>query len=1315
LIGREEEFEKVKSLFHDAKQGSGKICLVAGESGAGKSRLVDEIRNFVYEQGGLFIGGRCLNQENKIPYQPFKDAIDVYIRNILKMENESKHNEINRIKSVLGDLGEILVRLNPNMKNILGEVKELVALDSDRENQRFLMVLSDFFCNLTKKGKLSVLYLDDLQWVDEGSISLMAELASKVENSNLLVLGTYRNNEVDEHHVLQKFRGNIKEKGYIIDEISLGHFDHEKLNKLVSSILGQKEENSHNITRYILEKTGGNPFFAINILRELVEEKAITWSEGLWEENWEKIKSMPMSYNMVDVILKRVKDLPDDLNNVLCIGAVIGREFEIDLLYRLVDNIQDDIIRVVDDAIALQLIEESPQKGKVLFVHDRIRDAFSNRRTDVQKQKLHIRIAEVIEELNKDNINGVIFDLAHHYVEGGDQTESLKYVIPAADKAKSFYANEVAIRYYNIGIKMLEYQDLTKSEEWIKAMEGLVDVYLTVGKNDEAIGITEQLLELDDKSVDKVDLYKKIGTAYFKKGDWSDCENNLEKGLQILGEGIPKSSLNVGIRLFKELSIHILHNIFPSVFHHKASKPTNEKYRDVVSLYLALSWMYLLCDEKKFVCSVLRMLNIAEAKLGKSKELGAALGMYGSLCMAIPLFSRSVRYQEKAIKLRDDMGDEWGVAQCLQWLGFCYSWMSEYEKSIEIYSQSRDRFQKIGDVWEQGMVQVGLGNNNRYQGRYDVAIEEYSRYLHISQKIGDDYGASTSLSNIGICYRGKGDFEKAEEYLKRALELTQKKEIWFINCYSYIDYGYLAMERGNFENAVRCLETARELYEKYKFVKDYSIYVYSYLAEAYVEEYRSKYYNLNVQESYKQLKKIKGACKEALRQTKAWPNHYGSALKAVAKYYALIKQNKKAKRYFLKCIEQTKASGHKVELAKGYYEYGNFLVSLENIELAKYYWNLAYTAFQDIQSEHYIKKCSELLGYKMEKQQEDNKTMTNQDRLSLDRRMSTVLATGRYLSSILDLEELLEKIMDAAIELIGAERGVILLYNEQGGGGLELVTARNVTKEEGDNKQSIISKSIISKVESERVSLVIDDAVADETLRTQNSVVMQGLRSVLCSPITVKGEMIGILYLDNRMVRGVFREEDLQVLTSLASQAGISIENARLYTKAVTDGLTGLYNRAFFDNFLMKSVSSAHRHKTKLSLLIMDVDHFKKFNDTYGHQAGDDVLKSVAKIWKESVREGDVACRYGGEEFVLILPETNIEGANTVAEKIRQTVENNRVHYLKDGEEIELRVTISIGVAELKDGQDRMRLIERADNALYKAKESGRNRVYNAE
>ena len=218
-------------------------------------------------------------------------------------------------------------------------------------------------------------------------------------------------------------------------------------------------------------------------------------------------------------------------------------------------------------------------------------------------------------------------------------------------------------------------------------------------------------------------------------------------------------------------------------------------------------------------------------------------------------------------------------------------------------------------------------------------------------------------------------------------------------------------------------------------------------------------------------------------------------------------------------------------------------------------------------------------------------------------------------------------------------------------------------------------------------------------------------------PLMVDRKLTGLLMLA-KYTEATFEPEDLRLLMIISNQVGLAIQNRRLYEQAyysaITDGLTGIYNQKYFREQLEFQLEKAKEYGFKISLILIDIDHFKKFNDTYGHQIGDRVLKEVSKVIRDCVNSDCLVARYGGEEFVVILPDTPIEDAFMEGEKIRAAVENNTV---KTREYSNLHVTVSLGVATFPDhiknmGRMVVELVDRADENLYTAKNSGRNRVY---
>ena len=219
----------------------------------------------------------------------------------------------------------------------------------------------------------------------------------------------------------------------------------------------------------------------------------------------------------------------------------------------------------------------------------------------------------------------------------------------------------------------------------------------------------------------------------------------------------------------------------------------------------------------------------------------------------------------------------------------------------------------------------------------------------------------------------------------------------------------------------------------------------------------------------------------------------------------------------------------------------------------------------------------------------------------------------------------------------------------------------------------------------------------------------ENLNPDIIVPLRTDKGVCGLIILPPKQEGGSYSLLDIQYVTQIVRFASIAIENANLYWQATTDRMTKLFSHHSFQQDLEEEIARAHRYGTTLSLIMFDIDHFKKFNDTYGHLQGDIIIKEIANILRGSVRTIDFTARYGGEEFAVILPEVNSKGAVVVAERIRKTIEEHSFR----GEDESLFVTVSIGVAEFKPARIRSasQLIAEADKALYQSKEMGRNRV----
>jgi diguanylate cyclase (GGDEF)-like protein len=243
----------------------------------------------------------------------------------------------------------------------------------------------------------------------------------------------------------------------------------------------------------------------------------------------------------------------------------------------------------------------------------------------------------------------------------------------------------------------------------------------------------------------------------------------------------------------------------------------------------------------------------------------------------------------------------------------------------------------------------------------------------------------------------------------------------------------------------------------------------------------------------------------------------------------------------------------------------------------------------------------------------------------------------------------------------------------------------------------------------EKRALRIDDASAGASaLPFEPHRIDRAVRSVIAVPLLVGERVVGVLSVQSRR-QHAYDDHQLSVLATIAQQVAVAVENAHHYTQATIDSLTGLHLRDYFFRRFEEEYTRAKRYAGAFSILMLDLDGFKEINDRQGHLAGDRYLRALGVAIKERMRGADLACRYGGDEFCILLPETDLSGARPIAERLRQAL----AHLMVDVDGGVLRTTVSIGIASYPehDTGDIKGLLLRADQALYKAKSAGRDRV----
>lgn len=329
----------------------------------------------------------------------------------------------------------------------------------------------------------------------------------------------------------------------------------------------------------------------------------------------------------------------------------------------------------------------------------------------------------------------------------------------------------------------------------------------------------------------------------------------------------------------------------------------------------------------------------------------------------------------------------------------------------------------------------------------------------------------------------------------------------------------------------------------------------------------------------------------------------------------------------------------------------------------------------------------------------------------VNRQIKATYQVARSLGSSLEIEKTLNVILEETYKVVSYHTGIIYLWREEDHF-LVPAAIRSPFSRHLEHVSVGLGEGLVGWAAKTREAAIVYDSKKDPHLR-QDPGVVQFLRSLIVVPLVADNEIVGVMVVGKKEPAG-FSDKQLQILSILGSQAAIATAKALLYKKieamAITDGLTGLYNHRYFYQSIEGEWQRAQRYKKNFAMILLDIDFFKKFNDTYGHKAGDAALASLAKALKASTRNVDVVARYGGEEFAVLLPETSGEQAMIIAERIRRNIKAHPFEI--DPRKPLVSITVSVGVASYpQDAETFDELIEAADQALYKAKNSGKDKV----
>jgi len=442
FVGRSSELDALRGAFDDAVSGRTRIVMVVGEPGIGKTRTVEELAVYASVRGAQVLWGHSYEGEIGVPFLPFVEALRAFVRDL---------SEAGQLLDPAAGCAEVAT-IVPELRDLHPQVPELPPLDGEAERHRLFDGIAAFVTAATRIRPL-VIVLDDLHWSDKPTLLLLAHLARRVRQSRLVIVGTYRDVELERSHPLAETIAALRRE-HLYERVLLRGLPLEEVRAFIEAVGGQ--ETPGEFAELIFRETEGNPFFVAEILRHLVETGAIRHEGNTWVGTPESV-AQNLPEGVREVIGRRLDGLSPECNAALTVAAAMPGGFTVDVVGTVAELDEDTMLDILDEALAAQVIRERRERpGTYEFSHALIRQTLYGELSTPRRVRMHRRVGDALERRFSDSVDAHLPELAFHAYEaapGGDVDKAVAYACRAGDRAMSQAAYEEAARSYEMAIQ----------------------------------------------------------------------------------------------------------------------------------------------------------------------------------------------------------------------------------------------------------------------------------------------------------------------------------------------------------------------------------------------------------------------------------------------------------------------------------------------------------------------------------------------------------------------------------------------------------------------------------------------------------------------------------------------------------------------------------------------------------------------------------------------------------------------------------------------------------------------------------------------
>ncbi|WP_437605703.1 AAA family ATPase [Sorangium sp. So ce834] len=1160
LYGREREVEALLAVFERVvAQGRPELMLVSGYSGVGKSSLVAELHRPVARERGFFLSGKFEQLKKDVPYHAFLQAFRGLVQEILCVSEEELERWRERLREALGASGGLLAGVLPELELLLGPQPPAPELPAVEARHRFHAALQRFVAACVQKEHPMVLFLDDLQWADAGSLQLLEQLVTYAEAEHLLLIGAFRDNEIGPAHPLALMLADAQRRGTLVTDIVLAPLSASDVGALAAGALHAPAEQVEPLARLVHEKTGGNPFFAIQFLMELHQGRLIAFDAEAGAFRWDiaAIRDKGFSDNVVDLMVGKLKRLSAPAQDALKLAACLGSSLTLDTLAVVAKRPAAELSEALSEAAREGLLLR--RNGAYRFVHDRVQQAAQALIPAAQLAEVHLCIGRLLlEGRSAAEREEMLFDIVGHLNRGAalirspaERAELAALNLRAGRRAKAAAAHETAASLFAAGAALLP------DERWETQYELAYDLGLerahaayVTGSFDEA----ERLLaELTERARSRAERAAVVELAVALNATRGRPARAVELGLSCLRAWDIEVSLPVTDAQAEEETEAVWKLLGDRPIEGLLDLPpmTHPEIKVAMGVLRGVIIPAFFVDQNLHYLLVVRMVKLS-LRHGNAETSAHAYAAFARV-----LAPRFGRYREAYLfgQVAYDLADRSPVlatkAPVFTLLGQQVVFWTRHYRETSSYTR----------LGFNAAVECGDWNNACYNCIWASAFpllcgEPLEDVLHQTEdrlafvrKAGYSFvhGVLLGLRHVIQTLRGRPvDFPMLdgskldpagfEDWLLSGAAGSAHSIYFSLKAQTLFVLGAPG----------EALAASSRLVVDYDWRND---------AHALVVE--SFYYHAlalaAVSDEAPPPEELPRALLDCERQLAVWaescpPNFLHKHALVCAEIARLRGQEGEAIRRYEQAASSAREHGfvqHEAiacELAAGFYRARGLSTPadayLQKARAAYFRWGAHAKVEQLDQRYPFLverKPIAPTVTFAVRAEQFD---------------VLSVVKAAQSISGELKLPRLLEMLLRIVVEHAGAEEGYVLLVRED-----RLSTAAALAASGGAarlldaGEAAALPRSILNYVRRSHERVLLDDAAARHPFSEDAYFTRKQPRSVLCLPIVRQARLLGLLYLENKLVAGAFTPARLSVLELLSSQSAISLENAMLYSQ----------------------------------------------------------------------------------------------------------------------------------------------------------------------